>query len=224
MESKFNIEFIESRKNALNQWLIYIASHPLLSTSLDLRSFLSTNFSMDSPLSADNIMLKTKSTLTNEHNKLSTDSSIRNLLNGYKFPRSLETEAEKAVTKAFDASSTSEHIGTLIGNLGNEMKKLGSNVDNCNQIATPKKSASPSAPSSKTKKSSSSTTTPEPSGGIFGKWLVITIGTILNQHMINVQMYLAPSAIYIYFGELNYCLKLENHLMYHYVNQLGMIN
>ena len=169
MESKFNIEFIESRKNALNQWLIYIASHPLLSTSLDLRSFLSTNFSMDSPLSADNIMLKTKSTLTNEHNKLSTDSSIRNLLNGYKFPRSLETEAEKAGTKAFDASSTSEHIGTLIGNLGNEMKKLGSNVDHCNQIATPKQSASPSAPSSKTKKSSSSssTTTPEPSGGIF---------------------------------------------------------
>ena len=35
MDSKFDTEFIESRKDALNEWLIYVGSHPLLSTSLD---------------------------------------------------------------------------------------------------------------------------------------------------------------------------------------------
>ena len=108
MDSKFDTEFIESRRDALNEWLIYVGSHPLLSTSLDLRSFLSTNFIMDTPLSADNIMLKTKSALTSDHNALSSDESIRNLLSRYKFPDTLEKEAEKTGIKAYATSANME--------------------------------------------------------------------------------------------------------------------
>jgi len=193
MESKFNTEFIESRKNALNQWLIYVASHPLLSTSLDLRSFLSTNFSMDSPLLADNIMLKTKSTLTNEHNKLSTDVSIKNLLSGYKFPRSLEAEAEKAGTKAFDASSACEDIGSLVGDLGKDLRLLGSNIDHCSSYST--------SPSSSKVKTDVGEEKPQESGGIFwgivGDHYVENIKSIYNERN---KAYSSISNLYLFWG------------------------
>jgi hypothetical protein len=84
MEDTFNPDYLLRRQNSLNFWLVHVAGHPLLGTSLDLRTFLSTTFSMDLPLSSDHIMLKTKAALTSQHADLGTYSKVAELLKNYK--------------------------------------------------------------------------------------------------------------------------------------------
>ena len=215
MDSKFDMDFIESRRDALNEWLIYVGSHPLLSTSLDLRSFLSTNFIMDTPLSADNIMLKTKSALTSDHNALSSDESIRNLLSRYKFPDTLEKEAEKTGIKAYATFTNMEKLGSTVDSLGNSMKSIGSVLDGSSENAKQKSTAAKTVAKRLGKD-------PDPAGGVFWRLLGRQCLQRIQPCMLRGQMHIGVLGVFTHFGGPSYCLKLDGRWRLLYGNHHGM--
>jgi len=124
MEDPFNPDYLLRRQNMLNFWLVHVAGHPLLGTSLDLQTFLSTTFSMDLPLSSDHIMLKTKAALTSRHADLGMYSKVTELLKKYTLSDKEEGNYARIGLKLADAGNATCAYGSANQRMGESFVTL----------------------------------------------------------------------------------------------------
>ena len=160
-------------------------------------------------------MLKTKSALTSDHNALSSDESIRNLLSRYKFPDTLEKEAEKTGIKAYATSTNMEKLGSTVDSLGNIMKSIGSVLDGSPENTKQKSTAAKRSPSVSAK---ILILLVEYSGDYWG----VSAYNASGHSILRGQMLIGVLGVFTRFGEPSYCLKLDGRWRLLYGNQHGM--
>ncbi len=124
----FDPDWLSSRQTKLNSWLIFVASHPLLGTSLDLRTFLSSTFTMEIPMSSDHVMLKMKASLTSQHAEIATNESISNLLKNYHIDEELGQNHQRLGEKAKDSGQASLLCGKSCKEMGANAIAFGEKV------------------------------------------------------------------------------------------------